>query len=134
MARGGKNYPASPAPVSGPGRMSRRTDGGAGNASQPIRTPTGGDYGSGKALAEQQQGAPLPVATAGAPAATPLPPTPPGALPVPGGVFGPTERPGESPTAGVIGASTPVPNVDDALRALYSVFPHPQLLQLIRKG
>jgi len=35
MPRGGKRTPAHPAPVSGPGKFSRRTDGGV----QPIREP-----------------------------------------------------------------------------------------------
>ena len=40
--KGGYQRPSSPAPVSGPGSMSQRTDGGP---SQPIRDMTGGDYG-----------------------------------------------------------------------------------------
>jgi hypothetical protein len=138
MPRGGKNYPARPAPVSGPGKLSRRTDGGAGSKSQPIRTPTGGDYGAATQIREAQQAVPLeaaPSTAVGAGGAPSSPTTaPPSAPPVPGGVFGPTERPNEPPTAGIAGAQTPVPNTDDALRALYSVFPHPQLLQLISRG
>lgn len=56
MATGGYRRPSSPAPVSGPGALSQRTDGGPG---QPVRTPTGGQYGEAQALTQMQQGAPL---------------------------------------------------------------------------
>ncbi len=35
--------------------------------------------------------------------------------------------------AGLNSRQMTVPDTDDALRALFSVFPHPQLLQLIRR-
>ncbi|UQA91641.1 hypothetical protein [Streptomyces halobius] len=54
--RGGYRRPANPAPVSGPGPLARRTDGGPG---QPVRTPTGGAYGEGVELERLQQAAPL---------------------------------------------------------------------------
>jgi hypothetical protein len=54
MARGGYRQPSSPAPVSGPGSLSKRTDG-----AQPIRVPTGGQYGEATQLQQMQQGAPL---------------------------------------------------------------------------
>ena len=132
MARGGYRSPANPAPVSGPGAQSRRTDGGAGSKTQPIRVPTGGDYGEASASRAQQQAAPL--AAGGAP--TPVAGAGGGGTPVPAqpeGVFGPTERPMESPLAGLAGpgASPPV-DVDEAIQALYSVFPHPGLLKLMR--
>lgn len=53
---GGQRTPSSPAPVSGPGALSQRTDGGP---SQPIRVPTGGAYGDATQLRQDQQGAPL---------------------------------------------------------------------------
>ena len=59
MAKGGPRTPNNPAPVSGPGALSRRTDGGPGNAKQPIRTPTGGGYGDATQLTQEQQAAPL---------------------------------------------------------------------------
>lgn len=92
--RGGYQAPASPAPVSGPGGLSARTDGGP---AQPMRVPTGGAYGQASDLAAMQRAAPLPQATAprpgpsrGGPAA--------GGVPDP---FRPTERPGEPVTAGI---------------------------------
>jgi hypothetical protein len=61
--RGGYQAPANPAPVSGPGALSKRTDGGPGK--QPIRTPTGGSYGSAKELTDLQQQAPLAASPGG---------------------------------------------------------------------
>lgn len=89
MARGGYRKPNNPAPVSGPGALSRRTDGGAGSkqAMQEIRT---GKYGESKAIMEQQQGAPL----AGNPTPTPSVPKVPG-------LMEPTQRPQEPVTAGM---------------------------------
>lgn len=67
--RGGYRRPEHPAPVSGPGRLSQRTDG------QPIQTLPDAAYGEQKTFREIQQGAPMggsPPAPAGG-----EPPTPP---------------------------------------------------------
>ena len=53
---GGPRRPTSPAPVSGPGRLSQRTDGGPG---QPVRDVTGLAYGEGSALSAVQAAAPM---------------------------------------------------------------------------
>lgn len=58
MAQGGYRQPSNPAPVSGPGALSRRTDGGPGDK-QPVRVPTGGSYGDATQLMNLQQQAPL---------------------------------------------------------------------------
>jgi hypothetical protein len=58
MPSGGARQPNNPAPVSGPGQLSRRTDGGPGGK-QPIRVPTGGDYGDATQMMKLQQDAPL---------------------------------------------------------------------------
>lgn len=50
---GGYRRPANPAPVSGPGAHSRRTDG------QPIRSLPDAEYGEDKTFGELQRGAPL---------------------------------------------------------------------------
>lgn len=55
--RGGPRTPERGAPVSGPGPLSRRTDGPQGG--QPVRVPTGGGYGEGAELAALQEAAPL---------------------------------------------------------------------------
>lgn len=70
MPSGGARTPNHPAPVSGPGQLSRRTDGGPGNDKQPIRVPTGGNYGDATQMQNLQQGAPL-AATPGGDSATP---------------------------------------------------------------
>ena len=58
--RGGYRQPANPAPVSGPGALSQRTDGGAMDGmTQPMQKYTGFDYGDNKELNDQQAGAPM---------------------------------------------------------------------------
>ncbi len=95
MARGGYRKPANPAPVSGPGKMSRRTDG-----NQPVMEMAGGKYGEGKALREMQQGAPMAQSQQGMP-------TPSAAQQAQApaqkmtGLFEPTQRPEEPITAGM---------------------------------
>ncbi len=54
--RGGYRRPENPAPVSGPGRMSRRTDGGPQQTTQPM---TGMGYGENQEFNAIQGGAPL---------------------------------------------------------------------------
>lgn len=68
---GGQRTPSSPAPVSGPGALSKRTDGGPSDQKQPVRVPTGGAYGDATALRQQQQGAPLAADPGGAAAPAP---------------------------------------------------------------
>ena len=118
-SRGGYRQPSNPAPVATQDR--NRTDGGPGNAKQPLRRLPDADYGANKAFVEQQQAAPLPVAGE---ATTP-------------NVFAPTERPGEPATQGVpigpgAGPSTVIPdNTDVILQALYQINPHPSIIELI---
>lgn len=91
---GGARTPRNPAPVSGPGAMSRRTDGGP---SQAARYVSGGDYGDGQELMSIQQAAPMSASgavqtQAQRPSMQQVPmPTPLGA---------PTERPDEPVTEG----------------------------------
>ena len=60
MPRGGYRQPNNPAPVSGPGSLSQRTDGGATEGmTQPQQRYTGFNYGEGGAIAAQQSSAPL---------------------------------------------------------------------------
>jgi hypothetical protein len=54
--RGGYRRPAKPAPVSGPGALSKRTDGGP---SQGARYMRGGSYGEGQEMMGLQQAAPM---------------------------------------------------------------------------
>jgi hypothetical protein len=59
MASGGYRQPSNPAPVSGPGALSRRTDGPQGGGKQPVRVPSGGAYGDRQNLEQLQQAAPV---------------------------------------------------------------------------
>jgi len=61
---GGYRKPANPAPVSGPGALSKRTDGGPGAKAAAVALPDAG-YGEQKNFQEIQQGAP--IAKGGAP-------------------------------------------------------------------
>ena len=90
MARGGYRKPANPAAVSGPGALSRRTDG-----AQPVMNMPGGKYGEGKELRELQGSAPMQQKADSARVASQAKPnkvTP---------LFSPTERPEEPVTAGL---------------------------------
>jgi len=51
---GGYRRPSNPASVSGPGKLSKRTDG-----RQQVRDLPNAEYGEGKAFREMQQGAPV---------------------------------------------------------------------------
>lgn len=124
--RGGKRTPAHPAPVSGPGALSARTDGGPG---QPVRVVSGGGYGDRKAMVEQQQAAPMQQGGPSVPAAQPGQGQPQQGFSGPVvDPFGPSRRPGEPATAGAAsgpGAAPPNPHEStvDALQALIAVMP-----------
>lgn len=97
MPSGGYHPPRNPAPSSGPGALSRRTDGGP---AQPVREIRNAAYGEGKEFRELQQGAPLPQAPA-----APRPPAPSSAPAAPAGppitpLSAPSTRPQEPVTAG----------------------------------
>ena len=95
MARGGYRKPGSPAPVSGPGQLSERTDGGPG---QPTMAMTGGEYGEATEMEQIQSGASMANSaaktqkSAAAPASRPMRQAP--------DLFAPSERPGEPITHG----------------------------------
>lgn len=89
---GGHRTPSNPAPVSGPGALSRRTDGGP--TSQPPMVANGGPYGSRQEMESIQSGATMQGGGGGNTA--PAGPTPAEMIP-----FGaPTQNPGEPVTAG----------------------------------
>jgi hypothetical protein len=85
--RGGYRRPANPAPASGPGALSQRTDG------QPIRDLPDAQYGENASFREAQQGAPLPGSSTSGGAA------PPPSRPVIG-LGEPTNQPDTPVTAG----------------------------------
>lgn len=122
---GGYRRPTNPAPVSGPGRLSRRTDGGP-------QVPPGGDYGDRKQLEQVQAAGQAAANSGGGPQQQPSAGGPPASV----DVFAPTRSPGEPITAGV-----PVGDGDnglpddglDLLHALAQRFPHPHLTRLVEQ-
>lgn len=143
MARGGRRQPTNPAPVSGPGALSARTDGGPGNARQPLRVAGGGDYGERQAAEQLQAAAPMAAAVDAAVA----PPLTPQAPPVPLNVedpFRPSDaglpleaglRPampsGMAPDFTTMGGG---PDPDDLLRIMFAMNPHPDIARLLRRS
>jgi hypothetical protein len=125
MARGGYRQPANPAPVSGPGALSKRTDGGPGK--QPVRAPSGGAYGDRQNLEQLQQAAPV-AASPGGDVGAPQP-----AGDITAGVVGfgePTQQPDVPVTAGAASGEGPglealgLPNApDEDLRRLVGWLP-----------
>jgi len=105
--QGGYRKPNNPAAVSGPGRMSRRTDGqpSEDNMKQAKRYISGGDYGEGKELMEIQGGAAMAKApgvgdamgTPMSPAAA-MPPIPKSNVP---DILAPSAKPSEPITSGI---------------------------------
>lgn len=96
---GGYRKPTNPAPVSGPGKLSKRTDGGPGGPQpkQPIRPVTGMPYGEGEEMRAIQGGAPMAAAPemgGGGPAVQPADLS--GVMPL----DAPSGRPDEPVTAG----------------------------------
>jgi len=107
---GGMRRPSNPAPVSGPGALSQRTDG------QGARYMAGGEYGEGQEMMDLQTSAPM----AKSPEVRPrrrtgrqvvseemAPPTP---------LFAPTERPDEPITAGAPFGPGPGPGPQPTVR------------------
>ena len=111
---GGDRTPAKPAAVSGPGALSKRTDGKPGEV-QPITSFPAASQGQRQALEDVQRAAPMRSggpAVPEAPTGEPLPPGRPAADP-----FGPSRRPNEPLTAGAeLGAGRPAPSSSMMLR------------------
>jgi hypothetical protein len=60
IGSGGYKQPMNPAPVSGPGALSERTDGGATEGmTQPVKQYTGFEYGTNKEINDAQSAQPL---------------------------------------------------------------------------
>lgn len=96
--RGGYQPPAQPAPVSGPGRLSQRTD------SQPVRDIPDADYGEQATFRADQQGAPMaqtPGGTQQSPTVSPADLS--GVVPM----NAPTQRPSEPVTSGAPAGAGP---------------------------
>jgi len=133
--RGGYRQPAKPAAVSNPG-SGARTDGGAGSKRQPVRVPSGQTYGDRAPSEAQQRAIPLPdtsgplAGAGGGGAGGAAPPGPVGGAGLEDGVFGPTDRPMEAPTAGAMPGSQPMdPQI--LIRQLYQKHQVPWLMRLL---
>jgi hypothetical protein len=108
---GGMRRPSNPAPVSGPGALSRRTDG------QGAKYIAGGEYGEGQEMMDLQTSAPMSKAPAAPRPRTGrqvvseemAPPTP---------LFAPTERPDEPITAGAPFGPGPGPTARTPMSSL----------------
>jgi len=87
--RGGYRKPENPAPTSGPGALSQRTDGGPAQGAKYI---SGMPYGEGRATYDQQTAAPMS-------GGSPMPSAPAIELPTP--LMAPTSRPSDPVTAGI---------------------------------
>lgn len=137
MAKGGYRKPTQPAPVSGPGALSQRTDGGA---AQPARYVSGLPYGEGADFLDIQSSAPMENAPAGtsqglnaAQAASPSSPLIP--------LDAPSMRPNEPVTHGadagaggssaILGIAPQNDETDTILRALYAVNPNENIRRLL---
>lgn len=139
---GGYRRPENPAPVSGPGKHSRRTDGQPGMTNtQAARYISGQDYGEGKVANEVAQAAPLAAA-----------PEIPSLTPIPEGFMDfeqDTQRPEEPDTAGMDWGEgrgyEPIQFEQDPeeyvgqdpvaaiIRAAYASFPTPRLRQMVQQ-
>ena len=101
---GGYRRPQNPAPVSGPGALSKRTDGGPGAKAAAVKLPDAG-YGEQKQFQEIQQGAP--IARDAASAATGGAGTMQPATPLPPGLDAPSGRPDQPVTHGADAGAGP---------------------------
>lgn len=93
--RGGYRAPSNPAPVSGPGALSQRTDGAP---TQGAKYISGLPYGQGQETYSNQVAAPMAGNTMGAGATGGLGPV---QMEMPTELMAPTRRPGEPITAGI---------------------------------
>lgn len=117
--RGGYQKPANPAPVSGPGALSQRTDGGPADITpQPQQEYSGFAYGQNQAINDQQAAAPM----AGTPNIA-------GAFADIVPLTAPTQRPDEPLTAGINRGDGPG---SEALRGLVPNL-QPSLSDTIRR-
>lgn len=124
MAQGGYQPPARPAAVSGPGKLSQRTD-------QPQQALPDAAYGEQKTFREIQQGA----AMSAAPGPAEGPPVTPADLSNVVPLGAPTARPGEPVTAGAaLGAGPGTEGLglseedDPGVRALRNMVPALELM------
>jgi len=128
MPAGGYQKPKHPAPVSGPGKMARRTDGGPGDKRQPAQAIPSQNYGDGVQMQALQTAAPL-AATGSMNGVEPgASASPQAVLPPVVPLDAPSQRPDEPITAGIdrgpgpgaaaLGMSTPRGRLSDQLERM----------------
>jgi len=126
---GGYRRPAQPAPVSGPGKLSKRTDGfGKPNPEQAVKPATGLPYGENKQVTEIAQSAPL-AAAANPLSAQVTPLSAPSSKPYEPVTAGQPSGPGPSRTD--MPSQHPDDVVAGAIREAYRAAPSPQLRMLM---
>jgi hypothetical protein len=105
---GGKRTPRNPAPVSAPGALSRRTDGGP----QQVNTPmTGMPYGENQDFEEMQSAAPMSASPSAKSPSTRSRQATSGSSKPRVSMFSPTQRPDEPITAGAPFGPGPGPSM-----------------------
>lgn len=127
MPAGGYQKPKHPAAFSGPGKFSRRTDGGPGDKRQAAQAMPSQSYGDGVDMAAIQTSAPL-AATGSMNGVEPGAAAAPNQMPPIVPLSAPSQRPDEPITSGIdrgpgvgasaLGASTPTGKVSDALEKM----------------
>jgi hypothetical protein len=128
--RGGYRKPNKPAPASGPGALSQRTDGGPADR-QPMRLGPAEQHGARQGMVNLQGAAPM--AAGGPPGAG----GPSVGMPAPPDLFAP-DTGGGPITAGARGGAGPGPaqpvfpeDPDEIIRIAYQMTGHPDLLEMI---
>lgn len=121
---GGYRRPSNPAPASGPGKFSQRTDGGPKVMDMPNAA-----YGEAAEFEQIQRGAQMGSAPSGAAGSAPAP-----SRPMPTGFGAPTEMPGQPVTAGadagagpgsaVLGLPNPQDEAADLARRYGDILPY----------
>jgi len=136
---GGKRTPRNPAPVSGPGKLSRRTDGGPAQVNAQM---TGMGYGENKDFMDIQSGAPMAAAAKPRRVTKASKGSVMGAMGGSNPLFSETKRPNEPVTAGAnvgpgVGASSaPTQSVDeiaDMDRKIISKY-LPSMMDMVSRG
>ena len=124
---GGYRKPSNPAPVSGPGRMSARTDGGPG-AKQGAAAMTGGPYGESQDLAQLQQSATMAASGVVKPGTSqPLLGSTPSPVEAPFDLNAASPSPVEAPFD--LNAATTAPDEPISAGAPYGAGPGPEVLR-----
>lgn len=127
--RGGSRTPRSPAPVSGPGALSRRTDGGP---TQPVRSAPMDQHGERQQIENAQSAVPLPR-DQGPTVDGPLGPARVrggGQAPPQGDVFSPMTPTEQASPAGMGRPIVPA-SPDEELALLFESYPSPELFRLL---